>query len=653
LVASAALLSSAARSRRGFAIAATEGKSLINGALVKLFTEIDTCPAADPVVRELRKQRWPRPNAGDAPKVRHIIYINLDWDDARRTFMESQLSSLSKAWGSSTSTSLTWERLSAVGSQAMREDKAYASWRQKGFSPTPHPHVIGNWGVAGCAYSHYSAINMIPEDQEELVMIVEDDVSIKPEFPQMWEELWTWMPQDWDVMRVGWFGDRQNCSQVVNSYVDVAAWKQLPRKACSYCGAQAYIVNPKSKDRLLKRFEDSKMTHADELLGAPTPLLEDAAQVPPLKAFAAWPLLAATHFDQGGFPAFRSDRIEGHAGASEETSTSTTTVAPTSTTTAAPTSTTTAAPTSTTSAAPTSTTTVAPTSKEPLAPPVPAEALRREAELAEERARAEEAKLEEVIRRKAENEAAEKAEEQLLAAVAKEKAKLKRESAKEIAAEVQVQVQRKEAELAAASAQKLAVQTREGKLNDEEFAKLEETAAEEKMRQRQREVAKRMQGLKEARKRAEERATQAEKALEEAKAEMAEERAKQAEEAEERATAHAKEAAGNSNSVRKARAARQEAEAKALGAEAKAKEAEAKAKEAAAELAREKKREADYYLLPKMPTVAPLPSYTPPPPLKLPPLPVLATVAPLATLPPLPTHPSLLNALGDDVLSFK
>jgi len=127
-------------------------------------------------------------------------------------------------------------------------------------------------------------------------MITEDDVEIDPDFPDMWEELWRWMPDDWDIIRVGWFGDHQNCSQVVNSYIDLAAWQHNHGGSCMYCGAQAYIVNPKSKQKVLDRFEKSRMTHADELLSAPTPPAEDPERVPPLKAFVAWPMLAKTHF---------------------------------------------------------------------------------------------------------------------------------------------------------------------------------------------------------------------------------------------------------------------------------------------------------------------------------------------------------------------
>mmetsp|Transcript_22051 Transcript_22051/g.51434 ORF Transcript_22051/g.51434 Transcript_22051/m.51434 type:complete len:795 (-) Transcript_22051:88-2472(-) len=268
------------------------------------------CPADTPLVHQLRQQPWPKLERGKAPKVSKVIYINMKWDPIRRRYMEEQLQNLSQTWRRNVT--LRWERLEGVGAQHVENDKAFSAWRKKGFSKAPFPAVAGDWAVAGCSCSHYAAIKKIPAKSKELVLIAEDDVELSPSFPNDWEELWQWMPEDWDVVRVGWFGDHQNCSQVVNSRIDLAAWQQLDASSdCMYCGAQAYIVNPKSKRKVLDRFEISRMTHADELLSAPTPLMEDPSKVPPLKVFVTWPLLAKTHMSKSGYPAFKSDRIQG------------------------------------------------------------------------------------------------------------------------------------------------------------------------------------------------------------------------------------------------------------------------------------------------------------------------------------------------------
>jgi len=267
------------------------------------------CPAVDEGIAALRRQEWPRPDAGRAPEISMILYINLDWDTARRRYMEEQLQELRQRWNAS-GHDLAWERVPGVGPDEVRLGDRYASWRAKGFSPATRPDVRGDWATAGCALGHYAAISRIPDGPNaELTLITEDDVEIMPRFLQYWKDLWPYVPKDWDVLRVGWFGDHQNCTQVVNARVDRAGWQDPMGGQCAYCGAQAYIVNPRRKRQVLERFERSKVTHADELLGAPTPQLEDTHQVPPLQAFVVWPTLATVHLDDKGHAAFPSDRV--------------------------------------------------------------------------------------------------------------------------------------------------------------------------------------------------------------------------------------------------------------------------------------------------------------------------------------------------------
>lgn len=260
-------------------------------------------------VHDLRRGPWPREHAGQAPEITKIMYINLDWDTNRSKYMEAQLRNLSRLWEGRP---LTWERLPAVDKDSFRDDVQYAEWRRRGFSQAQDPDVQGDWATAACAYSHYSAVSKIPEASgSDLVLITEDDVEISPRFRQLWQQVWPFIPEEWDVLRVGWFGDFLNCTQVVNTHVDRAGWQNPGTHECAYCGAQAYIVNPSAKERVLQRFELSRITHADELLGAPTPQLEDPDAIPPLKSYVVWPMLASTHFDSRGSVAFRSDRTEG------------------------------------------------------------------------------------------------------------------------------------------------------------------------------------------------------------------------------------------------------------------------------------------------------------------------------------------------------
>mmetsp|Transcript_56384 Transcript_56384/g.123184 ORF Transcript_56384/g.123184 Transcript_56384/m.123184 type:complete len:518 (-) Transcript_56384:205-1758(-) len=270
------------------------------------------CPAATPEIERLRKQHWPRKDAGKAPPVTKVFYINMDWDKARRDYMEAQLKSLSRTFAKEGS-ELSWKRIAGVpGSDLAEGQGKLRSWKDKGFSKAMTPDVRGDWKTASCTYNHFAAISRIPDTMDEgLVVIAEDDVAISKQFLKLWERLWEYVPEEWDVLRIGWFGDHQNCSQVVNPMIDVAGWQDPMEGQCAYCGAQAYIVNPESKLKVLERFVKSKITHADELLGAPTPALEDPEKVPPLRSYVVWPTLASTVMDAAGVPNFKSDRVYG------------------------------------------------------------------------------------------------------------------------------------------------------------------------------------------------------------------------------------------------------------------------------------------------------------------------------------------------------
>jgi len=276
-----------------------------------------SCPTTEVDVNNLRQQTYPNPSPPPAPKLSRVLYINLDWDGKRRAYMENQFKTESPKWKSDPKHPVIfeWKRMSAVNASQMSTEPQYAQWRSKGFAETKHPLVKGSWPIAAVAYSHYLAIKMMKGlkaemlAKNELTIISEDDVEYKEDIMAIWDQIWPYVPKDWDVLRIGWAGDYSNCTQVVNDHFDRAGWRDDPPDGpCMYCGAQAYVVNPNSFDRVLARFENSKMTHSDTLLGAPTPPLEDPTNVPPLNVFVSWPMLAQTHFNKDGYPAFTTDR---------------------------------------------------------------------------------------------------------------------------------------------------------------------------------------------------------------------------------------------------------------------------------------------------------------------------------------------------------
>mmetsp|Transcript_51369 Transcript_51369/g.166528 ORF Transcript_51369/g.166528 Transcript_51369/m.166528 type:complete len:84 (+) Transcript_51369:645-896(+) len=65
-----------------------------------------------------------------------------------------------------------------------------------------------------------------------------------------------------------------------------------PYGPCRYCGSHAYVVNPASVEKVIRRLEGSRIMHVDCLLGAPTAPLEEEDRLPALLSFVARPTLS-------------------------------------------------------------------------------------------------------------------------------------------------------------------------------------------------------------------------------------------------------------------------------------------------------------------------------------------------------------------------
>lgn len=255
------------------------------------------CPTENQEVVDLRALSWPRVLTAKVPRITEVLFINSDTQLRRRVFMQEQLHQLQRSWRTE-GLELTFRRIRGVGEKEFKENPEYAAWRAKGFSKAMDSDKQ-TWVDASKLYSHYQAIEAFIPRENELVLIVEDDVDIKRSLPLMWADLWPYIPTEWDIIRVGWQGDRQNCSQVINSYIDRAFYSFSPScekepAKCWYCGAQGYIVNPKSKSKILERLQRSRLATVDIMLGAETPPGEDTTKVPPLHSFVSWPLLVSS-----------------------------------------------------------------------------------------------------------------------------------------------------------------------------------------------------------------------------------------------------------------------------------------------------------------------------------------------------------------------
>jgi len=219
--------------------------------------------------------------------------------------MDEQLSLLQRS-----TDGFTFERLSAVPAANVKHDANFSEFRARGLSTVAYPSMsVAPWPTAACQYSHETIIEQVAarskdmESSNELWLILEDDAIVPADLQDRWNRMWPFVPEDWDIVRLGWFGS--HCSNFrINKFWDVAQWSDPPPSGpCYYCGVQGYMVNPARADRILERLRRSKVYLIDALLGAPTPPGENETEVPRLAVFAAQPKLIKQN------ESFHSDRI--------------------------------------------------------------------------------------------------------------------------------------------------------------------------------------------------------------------------------------------------------------------------------------------------------------------------------------------------------
>lgn len=289
---------------------ATATTSTAASCVDSLWDHYPQCRTDSAQMRALRCRSWPLQHKAPAPRISRALYINLDRDARRRRWMEGQLQQVRRNLTKGTARNFPVERVSAVDMQRAAKDTRFEGIRQQGFNPTQYPDVQGKWSVAGCTFSHLTILWRLRDHAEELLarrevwLVLEDDAAVGPDLEAAWEGLWPWLPEEWDLVRLGWFGG-STCAGRVNRRVDLALWSDPPPAGpCSYCGSHAYIVNPASVGKVIHRLEGSRLMHVDCLLGAPTPPMEDPHTLPPLLAFAPRPSLIMPNED---FPSDRTD----------------------------------------------------------------------------------------------------------------------------------------------------------------------------------------------------------------------------------------------------------------------------------------------------------------------------------------------------------
>jgi GR25 family glycosyltransferase involved in LPS biosynthesis len=142
------------------------------------------------------------------------------------------------------------------------------------------------------------AMEMEPQG-ERPYLIVEDDVSLRPDWDHVVRNTVTRSPDDWDMLKVAFWGERR-CSDKVNDAVYEGRRPFYIRNPTTleghyfYAGLTAYLVKPKSVAKILACTKDKDLMNVDELL------LEGEHQLSPcFKVYAAAELAGHVAADLG------------------------------------------------------------------------------------------------------------------------------------------------------------------------------------------------------------------------------------------------------------------------------------------------------------------------------------------------------------------
>ena len=161
-----------------------------------------------------------------------IIVINLAQDTDRRTRIEGRLAELG----------LRWERLSAVDGRRLEPrherliDRVTQAARGLEFSP----------GAIGCWLSHHQAQRMVAEGAEPMALILEDDIAIADDLPDVLEWIERGDAGRFDVIRLHRYKVRRKFAPVHR-----IGGSTLGFVRPTDSGTQAYVITREAARRLI------------------------------------------------------------------------------------------------------------------------------------------------------------------------------------------------------------------------------------------------------------------------------------------------------------------------------------------------------------------------------------------------------------------
>lgn len=196
-------------------------------------------------------------------ELRKVFYINMDKDTDRRERITEQLRMYAA--------NLEHVRVQGISTDDLQNHPDYVSDKLSTkccaadrSCEAMFDKDIRNWRSCCCDFSHRKAYEQIAQQDDGLYLVIEDDVEFEPEWQSKLREAWAKVPADWDVLRLGFWGDmhpddRTNDGPWLKARRDHGKWPEFK----GYYGAHAVLLTPGKARSLLEKIKGAPLDYAD------------------------------------------------------------------------------------------------------------------------------------------------------------------------------------------------------------------------------------------------------------------------------------------------------------------------------------------------------------------------------------------------------
>lgn len=201
--------------------------------------------------------------------INKILFLNLDDDVKRREHMYQELNAMDPI--------IPFKRIPAVKPKNLNNRElidfdlvAYkgccVSYGRKS-CPTTLANLEMQLRSCSCDFAHRRAYQEIANSADGLYLVVEDDVYFQPGWQQKFSEAYAQAPDDWNILRLGFWGDSNEADRVNNG-----SWFRSDRYSGGdwpdfkgYFGAHAIVLTPQKAQNLLSAIQYEPLSYADNV----------------------------------------------------------------------------------------------------------------------------------------------------------------------------------------------------------------------------------------------------------------------------------------------------------------------------------------------------------------------------------------------------